>query len=260
MRFVQLSDPHVVPLERQPVHKFNTAERLRCAIAAVNRLRPAPEFVVLTGDLTNDEQASSYRLVKALLSELTVPCHLIPGNHDARKPFREVMLGESNPLPQPLSKTFIHGDCRIILLDTLDEGRVTGAIDSAQLVWLKDILSSNDGRSIVVCMHHPPVVLGVPWLDDLMLQDADQLLDVLDANESVKMVLCGHVHHDFCIERRHYSVYTCPAVSVQFRKEPLPSPAERPLSLMTDDPAAFRIIDVTDGHFETTTYSVADHP
>jgi 3',5'-cyclic-AMP phosphodiesterase len=260
MRFVQLTDPHVVPQERQPVHKFNTADRLRCAVAAVNRLRPAPDFVVMTGDLTNDEQASSYRHVKTLLSELTVPCHVIPGNHDARKPFREVMLGESNPHPQVLTETFIHGECRFILLDTLDEGQVTGVVDSGQLAWLEDILSSNDSRSVVVCMHHPPVVLGVQWLDDLMLQDAHQLLDILDANESVKMVLCGHVHHDFCVARKHYLVHTCPAVSVQFRKEPLPSPAESPLSLMTDDPAAFRIIDVTDGNFETTIHSVPDYP
>ena len=74
------------------MHKFNTIDRFRNTVSAVNRLDPAPDFVVLTGDLTNDEQEVSYQYVKEILSDLEAPYHLAPGNHDARIPFRRIDL------------------------------------------------------------------------------------------------------------------------------------------------------------------------
>ena len=105
-------------------------------------------------------------------------------------------------------------------------------------------------------MHHHPVPVGVKWMDELMLQESHRLLDVLDRHTSVRLVLCGHVHHVFRMERKHYTVCTAPAVSVQFRKIPLPPPMEPPMSFKTDDPSAFHIVDVSDGVFETTVFPV----
>ena len=235
---------------------FNTIDRLSNTVSAVNRLDPAPDFVVLTGDLTSDESEASYRLVKEILADLKMPYHLAPGNHDARIPFRRIMYEETDPQPNRLHSAFVHEGVQIVILDTLDEGPVTGAIDDAQLTWLDQTLTDNGDLPAVVCMHHPPVPVGVDWMDDLMLQDAHRLLDILDGHPSVRLVLCGHVHHVFRIERKHYTVHTAPAVSVQFRKVPLPPPVERPMSFKTDEPSAFHIVDVADGVFETTVFPV----
>ncbi|MEE2709286.1 MAG: phosphodiesterase [Gemmatimonadota bacterium] len=256
MRFVQMSDPHILPPERQPMLMFNTIERLRDAVEAVNRLKPVPDFVVVTGDLTSDESEASYRLFKELLADLEVPYYLAPGNHDARIPFRRIMHEEPNPEPDRLHSAFVHEGVQVVILDTLDEGRVTGAIDNAQLNWLDELLVRNIDFPTVVCMHHPPVPVGVEWMDALMLQEAHRLLDILDRHTSVRLVLCGHVHHVFRIERKHYTVCTAPAVSVQFRKFPLPPPIEGSMSLKTDDPSAFHIVDVSDGGFETTVFPI----
>ncbi len=256
MRFVQMSDPHILPPERQPMLMFNTIGRLRDAVAAVNRLVPAPDFVVVTGDLTSDESEASYRLVKELLADLKVPYHLAPGNHDARIPFRRIMHEETDPRSDRLHSAFIHNGVQVVMLDTLDEGRVTGAIDDAQLIWLDEVLIRNKCCPTVVCMHHPPVPVGVEWMDAVMLQEANRLLDVLDRHTSVRLVLCGHVHHVFRIERKHYTVCTAPAVSVQFRKIPLPPPIEGSNSIRTDEPSAFHIVDVSAGVFETTVFPV----
>lgn len=257
MRFVQLSDPHIVPPERQPVLGRDTVAHLRQAVAAVNRLSPAPDFAVLTGDLTNDEAEDSYAVVRSFLDKANVPVYPIPGNHDTRILFRRIILGAPDPRPDRIYRAFVHDGCQIILLDTLDEGQVTGAIDEAQLEWLDDTLTSNPGMPAVVCCHHPPVEVGVPWMDALMLQEADRLLRVLDNHPAVRWVLCGHVHMIARIQRGRVTVLTAPALSAQFRKEPLPPPAEKPHALITDEPPAFRIVDIRNGVFETSICRIA---
>lgn len=246
--------------EKQPVLGYDTAARLSAAVDAVNHLRPAPDFVILTGDLTNDEQEASYALVKSILSQLEAPLYLAVGNHDARLPFRHIMLGEPAPQPDRIHYAFHRDGYRLIVLDTLDEGNVPGWIDDVQVDWLDQTLTANADPLTIVCCHHPPVPVGVPWMDSLMLQDADRLLRVLDRHPSVRWVLCGHVHHPFCVERGRITYLTAPSVSFQFRTEPLPPPAERPASLLSTEPPAFRIVDLHDGTFETSLHSIIPIP
>lgn len=257
MRFVQLSDLHIVVPEKQPVHGSDTLHHLRCAVKTVNSLDPAPHFVILTGDLTNDEQPESYALVKAILSDLRMPCHLALGNHDARKTFREFVLGEPSPTENRYYYTFWQGEQRFIVLDSLDEGKVPGCLDEEQLRWLAGELIANPNAPTVVCLHHPPVPIGVDWLDELMLQNPDALLSVLDAHTCVQLVLCGHVHQPTRLARKHYTILTSPAVSIQFRHEPLPPPAERLRSIISEEPPAFRLFDFADGVWNTTEQTVS---
>jgi Icc protein len=256
MRIVQLSDPHIVAPEKQPVLGKDTLAHLRHAVAAVNGLTPAPSFVVLTGDLTNDEQPVSYALARGILADLQAPCHMALGNHDARVPFRQTMLGETAPQPERYYYTFRREGYRFIVLDSLDEGQVSGCLDEAQLRWLESTLAAAPDAPTVLCMHHPPVPIGVPWLDALMLRNPEPLFALLDACPCVRLVLCGHVHQSACIERNHFSILTSPALSVQFRQEPLPPPAERPQAIVSPDPPAFRIVDLREGAWATALYPI----
>lgn len=251
MRFVQLSDPHVVVPEKQPVLGHDTAARLKAAVETVNALRPPPAFVILTGDLTNDEQEASYRLVRSILAGLEAPLYLIPGNHDARLLFRRIMLAERDPLPDRVHYTFSREGYQFIMLDSLDEGKVTGLIDEAQLDWLDRTLTESDEALTIVSLHHPPVPTGVSWMDNLMLQESDRVLRVLNRHPSVRWVLCGHVHHTFVIRQGRITYLTAPSVSFQLRKEPLPPPAEGTARLLSDRPPGFRVVDLHNGQFDT---------
>jgi len=43
-------------------------------------------------------------------------------------------------------------------------------------------------------MHHPPLSLHLPPLDDSNLEDSDAFLDVISAHNNVKHLFMGHVH------------------------------------------------------------------
>src|SRR5262249_36771844 len=62
--FIQLSDTHIVADTRQESHGVNTYATLSRAIAQVNHLDPAPAFAIFTGDLINDDDPQSYRVLK----------------------------------------------------------------------------------------------------------------------------------------------------------------------------------------------------
>ncbi len=253
MRIVQLSDPHIVPASRQPIHGHDTLGRLRAAVDAVNRLNPTPDLVVMTGDQTNDEAEDSYRTVKDVLSNLRFPCHLALGNHDSRPVFRQVMLEESSVNSNPYYYTLVRNGHRIIVLDTQDEGEVAGRLDDDQLDWLDRELSS--GHPAVVCMHHPPVPVGVPWMDDLILQESDRFLRICEAHATLRLILCGHVHHVFRMELAHATVLTAPSVGLQFRKDPVIH-ADGTRVIVTDEPAAFRIVDLDGPGWKTSIHQL----
>ena len=42
------------------------------------------DIAVVTGDLVQDDSAGAYEHFRSMLSELGIPIHCIPGNHDVR--------------------------------------------------------------------------------------------------------------------------------------------------------------------------------
>lgn len=254
MRIVQLSDPHIVPAAQQPVHGQDTLERLRAAVNAVNQLSPSPDLVVMTGDQINDGTEASYRAVKDVLTPLRFPCHMALGNHDYRPVFRRVMLEEPEAVSAPYYYALNRSGHRIIVLDTQDEGEVSGRLEDDQLDWLERELSS--GLPSVICMHHPPVPVGVAWMDELILLDNARFLQICGAADTLHLILCGHVHHDFRMELGHATVLTAPSVGLQFRKDPVIRP-DGSRVIATDEPAAFRIVDIDGPRWKTSIHHLS---
>lgn len=254
LRIVQLSDPHIEAADRQPVLGRNTITNLEKVVQAVNELSPQPDLVFLTGDQTNDDSEDSFEAVKHIIDDLMMPCHLALGNHDARLPFRQVMLGETEPSEARYHYVVREAGYRFIVLDTLDQGQVSGILDTPQLDWLEAELAQDNETFTSIFMHHPPMPVGVAWMDAIILQAPERLLGIIDDHACVRLVLCGHVHHSFDMTRSSTVIMSAPAVSVQFRTSPLPPPTEKPFSLFSDDPPAFRIIDLNGDEWTTELY------
>src|SRR2546423_219139 len=80
--FIQLSDTHIVADTRQESHGVNTYATLSRAITQINHLDPPPAFAIFTGDLINDDDPHSYRVLQQLTDQLCVPAYFAMGNHD----------------------------------------------------------------------------------------------------------------------------------------------------------------------------------
>ncbi len=75
LTFVLTSDSHVSP--RQPF-----GADLAATLASATALSPLPAFVVITGDITQSDEADNYDLVDEQVAGLRVPYVPVPGNHD----------------------------------------------------------------------------------------------------------------------------------------------------------------------------------
>lgn len=195
MLIAQLSDCHIMPPGQLAYGVFDTAACLRAALAALAALRPRPDLILLTGDVSEDGSAASYEQARAILGAAPAPVHVIPGNHDDREAMRRA-FGADGYLPGqgPLHYVVDAGPVRIVALDTLVPGAPGGRLDADALAWLDQTLAAAPGRPTLVALHHPPFASGIAHMDAMALENPRALAQVLARHPQVERVVCGHLH------------------------------------------------------------------
>ncbi len=157
-------------------------------------LRPV-DALLLTGDLTDHGTEAEYEQVLALLGS-TRRVLTCPGNHDDRGPWRTVLLGEPTS-DAPINQVHDLAGVRIVTCDSSIPGRDDGYLADETLQWLADVLRQPSGATptpVLVAFHHPPVLLGSPFIDGIRQRGADRLAALLADHPQVVALLCGHAH------------------------------------------------------------------
>lgn len=195
MLIAHLSDTHV---STRPAGG-DAVQRCFEAVTRVEALRPVPDAVVITGDLTDNGAPDEYAIARTLLARLPMPVHVIPGNHDAVPALLGGFdgCGFAAPAPTEPERCYYRVDYpRVTLLccDSSVAGEPYGMLGDAQLAWLDAELARAEGGVRFLAMHHPPVRTGIAVMDEIMLRDADALATVLARHSPVERVLAGHVH------------------------------------------------------------------
>ncbi|TPJ78326.1 phosphodiesterase [Mesorhizobium sp. B2-6-2] len=195
MKIIQVTDIHL-DRRRQMRYGADLNERLDRCIDHINARHGDAALCIFTGDLADDGEAESYADLKSALSRLTVPCQLLPGNHDRRANLIAAFPDngtDGNGFVQSVLDT---PEGRLVFLDSLAEGRVTGELCDSRLAWLDARLGEAAGKAAYIFLHHPPVELGLTLLDPLGLEQPHRLIDVLTRHGNVRYIFFGHVHRD----------------------------------------------------------------
>jgi 3',5'-cyclic-AMP phosphodiesterase len=208
----QLSDPHVNDDDDEP------ARMLADAVRAVAALEPAPGAVLVTGDLAEHATATEYERVRELLAPLTMPVHVLGGNHDDREALRA-----SFPLPDADGAIGDYryatrcGPLRLVGVDTTDPGRVEGRLGTERLAWLDARLAEAPETQTIVAMHHPPLLMGIAAWDEIGLAAADRaaLAEVVARHQQVRRIVAGHVHRTAFGTLGGCPAFTCPSTWIQ---------------------------------------------
>jgi Icc protein len=216
----QLSDPHV---DVGP-GDTGSADALAAAVAAVGRLDPPPDAVLVSGDLTNRSDARSYERVRELLAPLAMPVHVLPGNHDDREALRswftdDPVAGADNA---PYQYALRCGDVRLVVCDTTIPGRDDGRLDAGSVAWLERELAAEPTVATIVAMHHAPLLTGIGAMDAIGLPEGDRsrLASVVSRFGSVRRVAAGHVHRACFGLLGGCGVFACPSTHLQVRWDP----------------------------------------
>ena len=230
MIIVQLSDFHVDLCVQTSTGTVDTRERLRQAVARVNVLHPAPDVVLVTGDLVNDGTPAQYAFVKKTLSMLTMPCYVIPGNHDDRETMRRTFADQGYFGSE---SHFL----RLVALDTLIPGQDQGELCARRLAWLQACLSEAPDSPTLIFMHHPPFATGIPTFDMIGLRGAPAMAALIARHSQIAGVICGHVHRS--LHTMWCGTVACTTASTSFQ---YPLDVDTPAALEpVDEPATGRI-------------------
>jgi len=228
--FVQMSDTHW-GFEGPP--NPDAKGTLPKAIAAVNGLAEAPDFIVFTGDLTHttdDPKERRRRLgeFKRIVSDLEVKnVRFMPGEHDASldrgDAYRE-FFGDTN-------YAFDHKGVHFIALDNVSDPRAL--IGDEQLAWLaRDLDQQQRDANIVVLTHRPLFDLYPQW--DWATRDGARAIELLMPMRHVT-VFYGHIHQEHHRTTGHIQhhaarslMFPLPVAGSQPQRNPVPWDPEHP--------------------------------
>lgn len=195
MLIAQLSDLHVRPEGLFYEDVADSNDLLYRAIDHLHSLDRRPDLVVLTGDIVDSGSLVEYANALKILSRLTIPYLVLPGNHDNRENFRKTFLSHTYlPTSGPMHFCVDDHPVRVVGLDTTVISKHHGEIGDSGAKWLRTTLTEDREKPTLVFMHHPPFVSGIPYLDEYRCVDSASIGNVLKDFSNIEAVLCGHVH------------------------------------------------------------------
>ena len=260
MLLAQLTDLHL-RAEGQPCHRVSETNMLsERAFRAVARLRSRPDAIIVSGDISDTGQASSYAVMQAILHRhvRATPVYMIPGNHDDRAIMRAEMAGWPG-MADPsgfVQYTVEHFPVRLVLLDTVVPGQAHGALCDARLDWLERTLSASPERPTIVVMHHPPFACGLGFMDTINLRTPERFVAIIARHRQVARILCGHHHRAVFAPVAHAIASIAPSVAHQLVLDLHGQGAP----MLTMEPPAYQLHLFDAGAISTHTTFVEDFP
>jgi 3',5'-cyclic AMP phosphodiesterase CpdA len=208
----QISDLHIKAPGALAYGQVDTAAALTRCVAELNRIRPRPQLVVISGDLADTPVAEEYEHLKRLLAPLEIGFAAVPGNHDSRALMRAELPKGGYAQPNgALNSLHAIGPLDLVLLDSSVPGKPHGELDDATLAWLDATLALSLTRPALIFLHHPPFVTGIRHMDVQNLRNAEALGNILRRHPRARLVAAGHVHRATVTQFAGCLATICPA-------------------------------------------------
>jgi len=238
MRIAQITDLHIGFEPANPQEQ--NSRRLAAVLSRLADLRP--DLVLATGDLTERGDRESYWQLRIILEASGLPVRLLLGNHDRRDAFATVFPEARDGLGF-VQWALDLGALRIVAIDTLEEGRHSGAFCAARATWLDGTLAAAPDTPTLLALHHPPLETGIGWMTTPRGAPwTRRLAAVLERHPQVKLLVAGHIHRAIAATFAGRPLFVCPASAPQLALDLAPladAPDGRPMVM--EEPPAFAL-------------------
>lgn len=208
-RFIQLSDLHLLADPAGELGEVNTQKTLEAVLEKT--LDYQPDFLVLTGDISQDGSLASYRRLAKTLASLPFPVYWLLGNHDECHVADQGLVG-----PNVRSdKYIVSNGWQIILLNSTAYGLDDGFIGTIDFEHLHHCLNLKPELPSLIMMHHPPIAVGC-YMDEIRVINDQAFLTAIAPYYQLRGVLFGHIHQVFEKNIGGVVFLGSPATSIQF--------------------------------------------
>ncbi len=247
---VQITDLHLLPDPDRTLLGVNTEDSFRKVVDLARSQFWPPDVILLSGDLTQDPLAATYRRLDRFLRSLGVPCVCLPGNHDDPRIMRDELTSRN----VYCSSQIVSDSWQIICLDSTRPGSESGHLSAENFRILEDHLDQYPEKFALICLHHHPLPIGSAWMDTMVVDNGTRFFDVLESHSRIGAVVCGHIHQAFATRFRNLQVLGTPSTCFQFK------PGSDRFTLDDLAPGYRRLSLYPDGHFETAVFRSEERP
>lgn len=241
MLIAQVTDIHL-GFEPDNPAEFNR-KRLDQVIRQLSAMNPRPDMLLATGDLVDRGDSDSYRRLRNALDGCPFPVWLCLGNHDDRSNF--IAWYPEIPTADGFVQYEVETpELRLLFLDTLEEGRHGGSFCETRAAWLRQRLQEKPEQDTIIVMHHPPVEVGVDWMNTHPEEPwVTRFASAIEGHSQVRGILCGHLHRPITAGWRGTTISICASTAPQVALDLSPidpdNPDGRPMIIA--DPPAFAL-------------------
>lgn len=212
LRLLQLTDTHLFANPAMGLLGVNTLASLEAVIAQIQQDNIPFDWIMATGDISQDHSERSYERFVETVSVLEKPILWLPGNHD----WQPIMHQTLSQKGLSLAKQLISDHWQLILLDTQVPEKPYGYLEPEQLDFLACSLSEYPQKHTLILMHHQSCSIGCNWLDQHNLKNAEAFHKVITPHSQVKAVLFGHIHQNFEYQTAQLAYIASPSTCIQF--------------------------------------------
>jgi 3',5'-cyclic-AMP phosphodiesterase len=234
----QISDLHIAGEGEMP---YGVDVRKNFFGVLEDLARQSLDLLVVTGDLClKDADAGTYGWIKEKIEKLNLPYRVIPGNHDDPVMMADIFAGHTDIRNE---EVFYSLDLPGITAYFLDSSR--NYLPQTQLDWLLERKRPGDNIEMFF-MHHPPVLCGVPYMDNkYALENRKATCEALMQVSPHPIVFCGHYHVSRTVFVEGMRIFLSPACFFQIDEN---TDAFNPAHHMP----AYRKISVSENRISTT--------
>lgn len=213
VKILQISDTHLFADNSGKLMGIDTAWTFNAVIDSVLERGQTHDAVIVTGDLSQDESKESYLRLAQGLKKLKTKAYCLPGNHDQGNGMQEALSDDNQICPE---RSFVIGNWQMILLNTVEPRKVSGALSDRELSFLDKCLGAYPDHHALIALHHQPLPIGSTWMDKIALENPADFFSVIDSHKQVRGIIFGHVHQQFVGARKAVKIMSAPSTCVQF--------------------------------------------
>ncbi|WP_158998088.1 metallophosphoesterase [Pigmentibacter ruber] len=198
MKIIQITDSHIKKHANALLYGVNVREQFEKVIKHLLTSKEEFDYFLLTGDIADDGSPEAYEYIAKHLAYFNKKVFYINGNHDDK----ETMLKTFSQFPNfEYLNTLDVANFTLVGIDSCLQGKDFGIINENELLRIKTILSklSTVNRECVLVLHHHPVLVNTPLIDDCTLVNSEEFLNLVNKFSCIKLILSGHVHNDYKI-------------------------------------------------------------
>lgn len=208
MKIIQITDLH---LDRKGSYPYDIDVRKNFTDILRAVRMEEPDHLVISGDLCFDKgEKSTYKWVKNRLDLQEFSYSIIAGNHDDTMIMSEVFELDHLRTEDEIFFAKKFGTTTCLFLDT-----AKGYCGKHQLNWLRRQLR-NHKRPLILFMHHPPIKMGMPFMDKKHgFKDSKTLKPLLLSYSNNLYIFCGHYHVEKTVQLQNLTIQITPSCFYQ---------------------------------------------